>query len=653
MSRVLLLSLILFNFLFAAYEKELTSFDDNFITSNPDTQTKYHQQLKSLYIQSVIRDDESTKLEILKRLVVSSNTLNLSDESYVSELEESGVSAENINNLKKATKSLNTQKKENETTQNTNSKLPDNSIIALNSSTSKNSQKIIYILNAKKNDTGMEFSLNTKIDKDDLKSFVLDEKGNYRHITDLSGVFESVRKDFTYEDYSIVISQYNPKTIRIVVRAKEKINVEFKFNENKVNLLASFDKKEVKKESEVKKVKKEEKPKEEKKPEKKDVKKENSNLYVLSVDKENEGVLLKLNQKLDNDEINISTTKDSKYYRYIYSFEGILEGGRKNYGFKDKFITITQFTPQIVRIVLSSIKEEKIFKELSDKSLILAFSNTKSTTKSTKTQGKEKTQKKTQSKEKKQDEEEVVVTKTIPKGGKNTLSSAYKATKLIVIDAGHGGKDAGAVNNKVKLKEKDIVLNTALKLGNELKKRGYKVLYTRSKDNFINLRTRTKYANDKKADLFLSIHANAAPTQDKARAMEGVETFFLSPARSERSKKVAEKENQGDLEEVNYFSKQNILHFLNREKIIASNKLAIDIQKSVLSNTRQKYKVVDGGVREAPFWVLVGAQMPAILLEIGYISHPSESKRIANKNFQDLLARGIADGVENYFYHNK
>ena len=224
----------------------------------------------------------------------------------------------------------------------------------------------------------------------------------------------------------------------------------------------------------------------------------------------------------------------------------------------------------------------------------------------------------------------------------------------MVIDAGHGGKDSGALSDKKgSLKEKDIALSTTLKLGNELKKRGYKVLYTRSSDKFINLRDRTKYANDKRADLFISIHANAAPNATKAKSSEGVETFFLSPARSERSKKAAEKENQGDFEEINYFSKQSILNFLNREKIVASNKLAIDVQKNILTQTRKKYKIVDRGVREAPFWVLVGAQMPAILIEIGYITHPNEGKRIANKAFQDLLVKGIADGVESYFYNNR
>ena len=232
----------------------------------------------------------------------------------------------------------------------------------------------------------------------------------------------------------------------------------------------------------------------------------------------------------------------------------------------------------------------------------------------------------------------------------NTLPKTNKS-KIIVIDPGHGGKDSGAVNGK--LLEKNIVLNVSLKLGEELKKRGYNVFYTRSKDIFINLRDRTKVANDKKANLFISIHANAAANKTRAKKAQGIETFFLSPARSDRSAQIAATENQTDLEEMNYFGRQTTLHSLSRDKIIASNKLAIDVQKNILNILKTKYNVVDGGVREGPFWVLVGAQdMPAILLEIGYISHPQESKRISDNAFQALLAKGIADGIDNYFYHN-
>lgn len=222
-----------------------------------------------------------------------------------------------------------------------------------------------------------------------------------------------------------------------------------------------------------------------------------------------------------------------------------------------------------------------------------------------------------------------------------------RSSKLIVLDAGHGGKDAGAIGNGYY--EKNIVLQVALKTGKILKDMGYQVAYTRSSDKFINLRDRTKMANDKAASLFISIHANAAPNSSKAKSMSGIETFFLSPARSERSMNAAALENKSDIEEMNHFSKMTFLNFLNREKIILSNKLAIDIQANLLNSIKSKYQVVDGGVREAPFWVLVGALMPAVLVEVGYISHPSESKKIASDDYQSALARGIARGIEDYF----
>ena len=224
--------------------------------------------------------------------------------------------------------------------------------------------------------------------------------------------------------------------------------------------------------------------------------------------------------------------------------------------------------------------------------------------------------------------------------------------KVIVLDAGHGGDDPGAINGS--LKEKNIVLSIAQKAGKELQGRGYKVYYTRSKDKFINLRDRTKYANDKAADLFISIHANAAPNKTKADTMHGIETFFLSPARSERSKNAAALENKSDIEEMNFFSKQTFLNFLNREKIIASNKLAIDVQREVLARAKSvSSKASDGGVREAPFWVLVGALMPAVLLEVGYITHPGEGELINNSKYQDALAKGLANGIDVYFSNQR
>ena len=226
-----------------------------------------------------------------------------------------------------------------------------------------------------------------------------------------------------------------------------------------------------------------------------------------------------------------------------------------------------------------------------------------------------------------------------------------KRDKLIVIDAGHGGKDVGAIGFQQRT-EKTLVLELALQLGKELRERGYRVLFTRQSDEFINLRDRTKIANEKNADFFISVHANAAPTEAKRATMKGLETFFLSPGRSERAKNAAALENQSDMEEMNFYSKETFLNVLNREKIVLSNKAAIDIQSNMLKSVRKKSAVDDGGVREAPFWVLVGAMMPAVLVEVGYITHPDESNNMFTPAYQKLLVQGIADGLDQYFTNN-
>lgn len=249
---------------------------------------------------------------------------------------------------------------------------------------------------------------------------------------------------------------------------------------------------------------------------------------------------------------------------------------------------------------------------------------------------------------------EPLVEKSTPKmpiANYDTPKKMSTKHKIIVIDAGHGGKDVGAIGYKQK-QEKHLVLDVALQLAKTLRARGHKVYLTRDKDVFINLRDRTKLANDKNADLFLSLHANAAPNEAKQLSMKGLETFFLSPDRSERSKNVAALENQSDMEDMNYYSKETFLNVLNREKIVLSNKAAIDIQKGMLFHVKQKYSVDDGGVREAPFWVLVGATMPSVLIEIGYITNPEESSRMFNPQYQKLLVEGISDGIDKYFTNN-
>ncbi|WQT56992.1 N-acetylmuramoyl-L-alanine amidase [Helicobacter pylori] len=231
------------------------------------------------------------------------------------------------------------------------------------------------------------------------------------------------------------------------------------------------------------------------------------------------------------------------------------------------------------------------------------------------------------------------------------IKTKRKKHKKIVLDAGHGGKDCGAMSANL-VCEKDIVLEVVKFLHKELKRRGYSVLLTRDKDIYIDLVARTELANKKSADLFISVHANSIPKRSTSNA-HGIETYFLSTARSERARKVAEQENKDDVNLMDYFSKSLLLNSLNTQRLIVSNKLAIDVQYGMLQSVRKNYPdVVDGGVREGPFWVLAGALMPSILIEIGYNSHAIESKRIQSKPYQKILAKGIADGIDSFFSKN-
>ncbi|QYH02769.1 N-acetylmuramoyl-L-alanine amidase [Campylobacter lari] len=610
MLRIFFIFLLFYFSVFA--NAEVKKFDRNFLTSNSEEKLQLHQQLKSLYIQSVINDNNEEKNEILKRLIISSNSLGFDDKAYVQELKESGVSEEEISRLKNALKVIQDQKiKKEQTKIETNTTLPINKKEDKKEDKKAPVQKELFVLDVKKLDNGILLDLSEKISQKDIKNFTLKGDKNFRYVADFDGILKGPKRNFEFKDFDIIVSQFNPTSMRLVLSSKKELKIKIELKEQSLFMgLEKVEKKEepkpiVKKQNEVKKT---------------EVKKES--LYILKSSKDKNGINLKLNNDIDIEDIKINSFKDGKTYRSIVSFEAILEGDRKKIDInKNQSITIVQFNKTTVRVVLNSTSDFKTNLDLDDEELFIGF---------------EKKAKKTP-------------TKTTSKMAKTTIK---KSGKIIVIDPGHGGKDPGTLGDKG-VREKDVVLSVALKLGNELKKRGYRIYYTRSTDKFINLRDRTSMANEKMADLFISIHANAAPNKQRAKTLQGIETFFLSPARSERSKKAAELENQSDFEEMNYFSKQTFLNFLNREKIVASNKLAIDVQKKILSNVRKKYKVVDGGVREAPFWVLVGAQMPAILIETGYISHPSERNRLTNKNFQELLAIGIANGIESYFYKNQ
>ena len=332
--------------------------------------------------------------------------------------------------------------------------------------------------------------------------------------------------------------------------------------------------------------------------------------------KDSQRLVLKFSRSIRKSELNSFALRDKKKKKYkkIYDIYAVLS--QKAMQLKHSsvaHIRLAQFDQKTLRIVFENNKDIKQQYRIDKNELTIKMSS---------------------------ENREVTY---IPVGKKQTK-------KVIVIDPGHGGKDGGAVGHK-KYREKVVVLQISKKLRDILLKRGYTIHMTRNNDRFIKLRNRTKFANRKKADLFLSIHANAVPKRNAKKA-QGIETYFLSTKRSERSMRVAATEN-ADIGKMKKGGMKDALHLMNREKILASNKLAIDMQQNILASIKSKYGgVVDGGVRSGPFWVLVGAQMPAVLIEVGFISHPKEAVRMVNHHYQKFQALGIANGVDRYFAKN-
>ena len=236
--------------------------------------------------------------------------------------------------------------------------------------------------------------------------------------------------------------------------------------------------------------------------------------------------------------------------------------------------------------------------------------------------------------------------------GKGTDNRVLAVTKKrIVIDAGHGGHDPGAVGPN-KLYEKDVVLDIAMKLKRILSADPMNEVYlTREKDVFIPLEERTAIANRKNADLFVSIHANASPRKQA----KGVETYLLNWTDDEEANRVAARENKISLKKMKEMNSQMdtvgaILSGLMREnKRDESIKLANYIQRSIISGLDDNYgDVPDLGVKQALFYVLFGAKMPSILVEVSFISNPEEEKLLSQDEYRMNIAKAIAEGLHTY-----
>jgi N-acetylmuramoyl-L-alanine amidase len=216
---------------------------------------------------------------------------------------------------------------------------------------------------------------------------------------------------------------------------------------------------------------------------------------------------------------------------------------------------------------------------------------------------------------------------------------------VAVVDPGHGGEQEGAVAPGG-LREKQIALQIARRLARRLARQGGRVILTRQADETVPLAQRAALANAEGADLFLSIHLNAMPGPARARA-RGVETYFLSADASDASAKaVAARENadrisgrEGPEPDDTVGS---ILESLgDAEALGESSRLAYAVHEKVVGRTRSENR----GVKQAPFYVLAGARMAAVLIEVGFLSHPQEAKRLGSAAYQDEIAAGIAEGV--------
>ncbi|MFA6499597.1 MAG: N-acetylmuramoyl-L-alanine amidase [Desulfurivibrionaceae bacterium] len=296
-----------------------------------------------------------------------------------------------------------------------------------------------------------------------------------------------------------------------------------------------------------------------------------------------------------------------------------------------------QFAPKTVRVVLdtqTNISDYKVFTLANPFRVVIdVMSSGAATEKAEKPVGKEKIASKTKESHPANKVEKPALARQLALG-----------IKRIVIDPGHGGKDPGTCSPSG-LKEKDIVLDVALRVAKIIKEKlGCEVILTRDRDIFIPLEERTAMANAKEADLFLSIHVNAAPNHDA----RGIETYVLDLASNKDAMRLAAMENATSAKQISDLQ-SILLDLMQNSKINESLKLAGLVQEEMVSGLNKKFSAVNNlGVKKAPFVVLIGAQMPAILTEIAFLSNPEEEKRLKDEAYLAGVANHISGGVAQY-----
>ena len=223
-------------------------------------------------------------------------------------------------------------------------------------------------------------------------------------------------------------------------------------------------------------------------------------------------------------------------------------------------------------------------------------------------------------------------------------------TFTVVIDAGHGGKDPGCLGSKAK--EKDVALSVALKVGNYIKEnmKEVKIIYTRDSDVFVELDERTAIANRNKADLFISVHCNAADN----KAVFGSETYTIGMHKTEGNLDVAMRENAVILKEENHkekyqFDPYSIISYIKMSNFQSANQTkSIDFATKVQKQFQERVNRENRGVKQSGFLVLWKTAMPAALIEIGFLTNPTEQEYLKTENGQTYIASGIYRAFKEY-----
>ena len=225
------------------------------------------------------------------------------------------------------------------------------------------------------------------------------------------------------------------------------------------------------------------------------------------------------------------------------------------------------------------------------------------------------------------------------------VDAAHRPVRHIIVDAGHGGHDTGAIGPRG-VREKDVTLAMAKRLAATLRSQGFVVTLTRTDDRYLKLEERTAIANLARGDLFVSLHTNATPRRDRS----GVETYFLNVTDDRYARRLAARENGTmELEEAPKDVQRILTDLDSKASAGASRTLARLVQKEITARTRQSQGPVrDRGVKSALFYVLLGARMPAVLVETAFISNRAEEQRLASPAYQQLVADGVARAVADF-----